>query len=232
MNRVVVTGDIHGCTRVIVDLANKLNLKDKEDTVVVLGDVGINFYRDIRDEMAKKALSHIAPTIFCIRGNHEIRPENISSYRKKNWKEGEVYYEENYPNIVFAKDGQIFNFNGKRVLIAGGAYSLDKKNRRANLDWWSDEQLSYDEKTNILIAAGNNHIDAVFSHTCPWSKKPTQEPFFINPIEEATIDRSTEYFLDTLYSLLGTSAVWYCGHWHMDKVIDNVNFLYHTYIEL
>ena len=30
--------------------------------------------------------------------------------------------EEQYPNILFAKDGEIYNFHGKKVMPIGGAY--------------------------------------------------------------------------------------------------------------
>lgn len=46
--------------------------------------------------------------------------------KKKIWNEGIVYVEEQYPNILFAKDGEIYNFNGKKVMPIGGAYSIDK----------------------------------------------------------------------------------------------------------
>ena len=65
-------------------------------------------------------------TLFCIHGNHEERPENIASYKTKIYHDGIVFYEDNYSNILFAKDGEIYNFNHKSVLVIGGAYSVDK----------------------------------------------------------------------------------------------------------
>ena len=32
-----------------------------------------------------------------------------------------------YPNILFAKDGEIFNMDGLKAVVIGGAYSIDKK---------------------------------------------------------------------------------------------------------
>ena len=36
-----------------------------------------------------------------------------------------VYVEEEYPNILFAKDGEVYDFCGKSVMTIGGAYSVD-----------------------------------------------------------------------------------------------------------
>lgn len=38
-----------------------------------------------------------------------------------------MYYEEKYPNILFAIDGEIYNLNSKKTLVIGGAYSVDKE---------------------------------------------------------------------------------------------------------
>ena len=49
--------------------------------------------------------------------------------------------EEQYPNILFAKDGEIYNFHGKKVMPIGGAYSVDKYCRiRNRLPWFESEQ--------------------------------------------------------------------------------------------
>ncbi len=42
------------------------------------------------------------------------RPWEVAEYEEKIWNEGIVYVEEQYPNILFAKDGEIYNFNGKK----------------------------------------------------------------------------------------------------------------------
>lgn len=44
-----------------------------------------------------------------------------SGYKLVSWHGGLVYKEEKYPNILFAKDGEIYDFNGKSVMPIGGA---------------------------------------------------------------------------------------------------------------
>ena len=46
------------------------------------------------------------------------------------WHGGLVYREEEYPNLVFAKDGEIYDIAGKKTIVIGGAYSVDKWYRR------------------------------------------------------------------------------------------------------
>jgi len=86
---VYFTGDIHGSGCEVVRSCERYNLTDT-DTLVLLGDVGANFYLDERDRKLKTALSGLKPTIFCIHGNHEIRPANIPSYITKDWNGGTV----------------------------------------------------------------------------------------------------------------------------------------------
>lgn len=56
---------------------------------------------------------------------------------------GQVYIEDEYPNLIFAKNGELYNFNGKSVLVIGGAYSIDKNYRIGKgYPWFENEQLS------------------------------------------------------------------------------------------
>ena len=82
--------------------------------MIILGDAGINYWLDLSDKELKGQLSGMNITFFCVHGNHEARPWEAEDYEEKIWNEGIVYVEEQYPNILFAKDGEIYNFNGKK----------------------------------------------------------------------------------------------------------------------
>ena len=73
-----ITGDIHGDVERIVEFSKNNNLTDK-DTIIILGDAGLNFYRSKTDMKLKYVLNDLGPKIFCIHGNHEIRPETIKT---------------------------------------------------------------------------------------------------------------------------------------------------------
>ena len=73
-------------------------------------------------------LNDMGIKIYCVRGNHEERPENISSM-EIYWDEivdNYVYYEHEYPNIKYFMDGKVYYINGWKTLVIGGAYSVDK----------------------------------------------------------------------------------------------------------
>ena len=114
------TGDIHGAPWKIVSFCKKVKTT-AADTIIILGDVGANYYGDLRDAECKRHLNKVKPTVLCIHGNHEMRPGSISTYKTKEWHGGIVWYEENYPNLLFAKDGEIYDIEDIKHLVIGGA---------------------------------------------------------------------------------------------------------------
>ena len=205
------TGDIHGSKFEVVRLAKKFNLT-KDDIIVILGDAGINYFGNEQDNELKEIFSQLKPTIFCIHGNHEIRPHNIPSYITKVWNGGTVWYEEAYPNILFAKVGEIYDMEGIKHLVIGGAYSVDKFYRIARgYGWWADEQPSNEIKKYVERQIKEKEFDIILSHTCPYKYEPRE--MFISGIDQSTVDTSTEMWLDEIEETIDYKA-WYCGHWH------------------
>ena len=76
---VLITGDTHGCFDRIIRFCRRFQTT-KEDVMIILGDAGVNFWGDQRDDMLKYKLSKLDITLFCIHGNHELRPESIYDY--------------------------------------------------------------------------------------------------------------------------------------------------------
>lgn len=222
---VYITGDIHGQTERIIYFANRFGMTEK-DIIVILGDVGANYYLNKRDAKTKEALSSIKPTILCVHGNHEARPDKIAGYETKIWNNGLVQYQSEYPNLLFAVDGAIYSLEGYQCLVLGGAYSVDKYYRlERGYAWFEDEQPSDAIKNyvNNQLLSVSNKVDVVFSHTCPFKYEPKEA--FLSCIDQSTVDDSTEKWLDAIEDSLDYKA-WYCGHWHIDKKIDKVSFLF------
>ena len=217
------TGDIHGKIAGLVKFCDRYQPAE-QDVIVMLGDVGANYYLDDRDTRMKEQFGKLAPTILCIHGNHEIRPANIPTYKEKEWQGGQVWYEEAYPKLLFAKDGEIYDLEGEKHLVIGGAYSVDKYYRLARGDgWWPDEQPSEEIKAYVERQSREKHVDVILSHTCPYKYVPTET--FLPMIDQDSVDNSTERWLDTIEETVDYKA-WFCGHWHINKRIDKMHFLF------
>lgn len=224
---IYITGDTHGDFNRIKYFCT-INKTKKDDILIILGDTGLNYYGGKKDVKRKEEVSKLPITIFSIHGNHENRPENIESYKLKDFHSGKVYYEEEYPNILFAKDGEIFDFNGLKTIVIGGAYSIDKFYRIINgWNWWEDEQPSEEIKKVVENNLENLNwdIDVVLTHTCPLSLEPRE--WFLKFVDQSTVDKTTETWLEDVKEKLNYKY-WFCGHFHGEKKTDEIEFLFET----
>lgn len=158
--------------------------------MIILGDAGINFSGPRYDRLKKRQLEELPITIFAIHGNHEQRPFTIESYKEQVWNGGMVYYEEEFPSILFAKDGEVYNLNGLKTIVMGGAYSIDK--------------------------------------AYPLKYEPVE--VFMSGVDQSKVDKSTENWLDKIEDRLSYKK-WYCGHYHTEKKIDNLEIMFENFDE-
>ena len=140
-----------------------------------------------------------------------------------------VYIEEEHPAIIFVKDGEVYDFNGKKAIVIGGAYSIDKFYRLLRgYAWFENEQPSeaikkcVEEKLDEI----NWSVDYVFSHTVPIKYEPIE--VFLPGIDQSKVDKSTEIWLGELEEELQYQK-WYCGHYHTKKVVDRIQLLFENY---
>ena len=223
------TGDTHGQSDKILHFIRRFKLTP-DDIIVILGDAGFNYYGNDRgDRYEKHWLDDTGVTIFCIHGNHERRPESLPYYHETEWRGGAVYIEDAFPSLLFAKDGEIFDLDGRQAVVIGGAYSVDKYYRLGRgIDWFEDEQPSEEIKDSVetKLEVIGWKIDTVLSHTCPARYIPVEA--FLPGIDQGTVDRSTEDWLGSIEDRL-TYNHWLCGHWHIDKKIDKLHFLMNSF---
>lgn len=228
---VILTGDTHGEFERIEEFCEEYETTP-EDVIVILGDAGINYWLNSRDLELKERLARLPVTIFCIHGNHEERPEELHSYEEMTWREGMVLFEPDYANLLFAQDGEVYDFDGKKALVIGGAYSVDKYYRIANgLRWFPSEQP--DERTKELVERKLNQlgwrVNYVFSHTVPLDYIPQHA--LLPTIDQRTVDRSTEEWLGAIEKRLRYDR-WFAGHYHVTCDMEQVHILYEDYEEL
>ncbi len=216
---IYITGDTHR------DF-NRLckNNFNNDDMVIILGDAGINYFLNEEDEELKEYLNNLNIKLFCIQGNHEERPENIPTYKEVTMFDGKVFIEDKFPNLIFAKNGEVYSIDDKKVLVIGGAYSVDKYYRMVyGYQWFKDEQLNDKEKEEILEKYKGKHVDIILSHTCPLKYEPTE--VFMSGIDQNKIDKSMEEFLNKILENVDCDK-WYCGHYHTEKQIDKLEFMF------
>ena len=231
---IYITGDKHAAFNELMDNAIRYRFSNN-DLIIILGDVGINYFDSNRDESAKRILSDIPGTFLCIHGNHELRPTSpkiAKKYKKIEWFGDTAYVENKYPKLIMAEDGSRYKINDHEFLIIGGAYSVDKEYRlKHHLNWYEDEQLNDTEKTAIKqkIKDHGNKEDIILAHTCPFKAIPTET--FLPGIKQETVDNSTEIFLQKIVDTTDFND-FYCGHYHIEKNIGPVHFLYERVIKL
>ena len=228
---IFITGDTHGDFKKIKRLCKVVSTR-QSDVIIILGDVGLNYFLDLRDKRNKLEVSNLPIKLFCIHGNHECRASNIKTYKETEFFGNKVLYEEEYPNILFAEDGEIYQIpddknNMLSTLVIGGAYSVDKQYRLITGNkWFSDEQPSDEIKarTERNLDKVNWNVDVVLSHTVPLKYEPVE--MFLSGIDQSSIDKSTEIWLDSIEDRL-KYRMWYAGHYHTDKKVDRVRLMMH-----
>lgn len=222
---IYITGDTHGIFDRVESFCESV-LTTKKDVLIIVGDSGINYWTNDRAVAVKRYLATLEITLFLVYGNHEQRPSLIDSYQEKMWCGATVYIEEAFPNLVFAKCGEVYKLNGMKTLVVGGAYSIDKLYRlQVGANWFAQEQP--DKAIRALTEQNLDRyhweIDVVLTHTAPEKYEPVE--MFLSGIDQSTVDKSTEIWLDTIEERLSYKK-WYFGHYHCDKVDGNIRILF------
>lgn len=210
----MITGDTHGGFSRCSWLPT-----DEEINLIILGDAGFNFGTKTRMNKCKTEVHKKYPniTFYCVRGNHEDRPENIEGMKLYMDDEvrGLIYSQPEFPNIKYFYDGGHYLIDNYTVLVIGGAYSVDKYYRLANhWTWYPQEQLTEGELNFIKEKYTNKTFDAVLTHTCPYSWRPTDK--FLPFINQDRVETTMEEWLDKIKEVI-TYKVWGFGHFHNDR---------------
>lgn len=229
----LVRGDTHGRFKWLEELED---YKPAETAIIILGDAGLNFFLNYKDDLLKQYVNEQGYHIYCLRGNHEMRPQHlITSFLSYDEEVGGVVYREpKYNNIRYFTDYGSYVINGHTVAVIGGAYSVDKNYRLARAGitdptknnpivsgWFEDEQLTpreMDKAEQLLVhnAVGDKiKYDFVLTHTCPKRFQPTD--LFLNFVDQSGVDDTMEVWLDKMCNELDWN-IWLFGHYHSDRM--------------
>jgi 3-oxoacid CoA-transferase subunit A len=218
----LITGDTHGKTAQRLAYIKEMmpEYKPEETAVIILGDVGFNYYKNKKDWKAKHQASEFGYTLYCLRGNHEDRFSNSMTkivYQYDPNVSGMIMYENEFPKIKYFLDWvNSYIIMGKQVLTIPGAYSVDKWYRLQNdWMWFPDEQLTAEEMQDAEDEFAGGEFDLVLSHTCPYDWMPTD--LFLSCIDQSTVDKSMEEWMNKFKDKIDW-GLWCFGHYHNDRV--------------
>ncbi len=187
-----LVGDVHGDYQALNELTQSCQFYD---LTIQIGDFGIGFG-------AEKFLDRVSSDrLRVLHGNHD------------NWN-----ILKQYPHDL-GRFG-VFEFAGKQIFFVAGAWSIDHALRTPGYDWWSCEELSYEEADQCLTLWEKvcNDIDLVITHDAP-----PNVGYHI--LKAFPTDTHTGRLLWEMFKIHNPPA-WRFGHWHkkFQKTIGTTDF--------
>ena len=221
----------------------------KNDFLIQMGDFGLlwgpppghdNYHE--KSKVAKierrytKYLNERPWTTLFICGNHENhdRLDVLPVEEKWGGKVGVVS-----DSIFHLRRGEIYTLHGKKFFCFGGAVSVDKdpslymdsytgrmkkwKGRTEGVSWWKREIGTMAEQNYGLenLEKHGNKVDFVLSHTMPRIYK---DHFKFFDYSDKWHDPTCDY-LDHIRENVEYEKS-FCGHFHIDKKVENHTVLY------
>ena len=232
---VYITGDCHGdFQRFTTRNFPQLKGLGRDDYVILAGDFGGVWAGEQADGYKLDWLEDKPFTTLFVDGNHE-NFDLLNAYPEQEWNGGRVHVVR--PHVLHLMRGQVFEIGGLTWFTMGGAASHDIEDgildpavpdfkrrcwvmRRMNArfrvlghSWWSEEmpnEAEYAEAEANLERAGWC-VDCILTHCAPTSIAQRLNQHY-QP------DKLTD-FLETVKQRCRFSK-WFCGHYHMNQVID------------
>ena len=169
-----VTGDTHVIEGIYERLSYKgfpesRTMNEFEDNfVVILGDCGLFWdpERALKDIAKLNSWLDSKPfDLMFLMGNHE-NYDVLEWFPVSDFRGGEARFVSDH--ITVLETGSVFDFDGVKYGVFGGALSIDKYRRTEGKSWWSAEQADDSTKEKFMDALADNdwEIDYLLTHTC------------------------------------------------------------------
>lgn len=212
-----LTGNTHGNFERVERFCYEMGTT-KEDVLILLGDTYINL--DHRKVQKLEFLGKLPITLFCI--NNDLQYGNAESpVDKQIWNNGIVFVERKYPNLLFAKSGEIYNFDGQSVLVIG---INEYFNSNFSGKLCAIGKALYNVKRKIIqnLRQQQNKVDIILSPMCPMSfhLKKTQKKY-------SRVNRILRHWLGKIEKIVQYKE-WYCD-FHVAKTVGKINFMCENY---
>lgn len=225
---VYLAGDIHGQPESMAGNIRKMDARNA--AIIILGDVGLGFSGNhcgcipFLNRVGKDRNNHF----YLIRGNHD-NPESwtdevIAEVKKKYEKSPK----RSVTNVHWLNDFDTVIVNGKKLLVLGGAVSIDRKYavtkiimgvyfnfpRPEGKSWWKNETLPYDGIEKI-----DSEYYGILAHTGP-TPPSLERSKMIETIKEKydpeivdDVNRERQA-IDTVIEK-AKPRYWFNGHYHV-----------------
>jgi len=256
MGRIFISGDLHGNYQgELKYLIYKKNFKEeqelnKNDVVIQLGDSGILWYYKEYENGFKEDLKlaeKIAErnyTMLIVPGNHENYDLIYELPLIEKWA-GKVYILETKKGpIYFAKRGEIYEINNKKIFTFSGAITSDikgrlkyedigkkiyvnnkygrrvlKKIKISHINYWPQELPNEEEYKYALenLSKNNYKVDIICTHTCP--KEIIPEVIHLTDFYKTKYEDPVAEFLNKINELVYFKE-WHFGHFHTNVKIE------------
>ena len=211
---IFLCGDIHSTLDInkLDQFIERDDLTEK-DYLIICGDTGICGFSKEQETATREYLRKLPMTILFADGNHE-QFDALNSYSVDEWNGGKVHIIE--PGIIHLMRGQVYQIDGKRFFVFGGAYSIDRAYRNLGFTWFEEEipsQEEYEEAWKNLEAC-DYEVDYIISHTGPYE--------VITELEYKCHDEALEQvrFFQQVAECVDFKD-WYFGHFHEDVDVEN-----------
>lgn len=154
--KTVVVGDIHGAWPTF----NAFIVRENPELIIQTGDFG---YWPGRGDLDPLTMLRSGSTIIhWIEGNHEDNEEICEELA------GGGPISPDLPNVIYQPRGSTIELpDGRTVLFAGGAFSVDNAVRQPGWDWFPDHEMLRESDLANFPEPKNVQIDIVISHTAP-----------------------------------------------------------------
>jgi len=221
---ILFSGDFHAnalneLTSITKSALLKKHGQEKYDGIkyhIILGDGGFMWQGNRKADLFNyKVLAQRPFPVLCVIGNHEpiLGMKNVP---EADIGLGETVYQINdEPFTAYLKRGKVYTIDGIKILVLGGALSVDRAIREPGKTWWENEYWTEQEERDVFkLLETENTFDCVISHT---------GPHHINKWLFGHKISSREKFYDDV-ALLNDEIhnkiefrEWWCGHWHQNK---------------
>lgn len=231
MNKIIVTGDIHGnpFQRLNVENFPEGKTFTKEDYVIILGDFGLVWDNSAMEHSCLDWLENKPWTTLFIDGNHE-NYDLLNKFPIEEWGGGRV--QKIRSSVIHLLRGEVYDIGGYKFLAMGGARSHDiqdgilevgdprikiwKKDdfklfRINHISWWEEEIPNEEERKNALknLAENDYKVDYILTHEAPSSDVVLMDHLLYHPDEyskwlEMEIRQKVKY------------KKWFFGHYHLN----------------